>query len=65
VATFLRAIEQASGRWACIAGSTVYDDHDNFPAALQHLHDIADMMCLAELMIYWRDGTVEHRRRSA
>jgi hypothetical protein len=56
VAWFLRAIEQADGRWACSHGRVVFDRHD----ALDHLRDLAAVMSPAELFVHGRDGDVKN-----
>jgi len=60
VAWFLRAIEQADGRWACSHGRVVFDRHDELSDALDHLRDLAAVMSPAELFVHGRDGDVKN-----
>ena len=60
VAWFLRAIEQADGRWVCSHGRVVFDRHDELSDALDHLRDLAAVMSPAELFVHGRDGDVKN-----
>ena len=60
VTWFLRAIEQADGRWACSHGRVVFDRHDELSDALDHLRDLAADMSPAELFVHRRDGDVKN-----
>ena len=60
MAWFLRAIEQADGRWACSHGRVVFDRHDELSDALDHLRDLAAVMSPAELFVHGRDGDVKN-----
>ena len=39
---FLRAVEEAPGRWICKRGRLVLDVHPDLESALAHLHAVAD-----------------------
>jgi hypothetical protein len=60
VAWFLRAIEQADGRWACSHGRVVVDRHDELSEALHHLRNVAAVISPAELFVHRLDGDVKN-----